>query len=279
MRRFRKRGYGLTLGCVLSGCVLLLPGCRPDAAVEKAEVIGKGTKAPAHPAPDEPQTPTDPVPPADAGAISGTVSFTGKIPTGAIDTSMDPACSLGGGSDRLPVEQYVVKGGKLANVFVYVRSGPPQAMTAGLVSRPPVVMDQRNCQYVPHVVGVIAGGSVEFRNSDPTMHNIHTMPTQVGNSAVDISQSPRGAPQIRRFPTPELMLPVRCNNHPWMNAFINVSPTPFFAITDANGRFFISGLPPGNYVLGAVHEKMGEQTLPITVPPKGTVKADFRFAS
>ena len=279
MRKFEKLGYGLTLGCALSGCVLLLTGCRPDAAVEKAEVIGKGTKAPAHPAPDEPQSPTDPVPPADAGAISGTVSFTGKIPTGAIDTSMDPACSLSAGSNRLPVEQFVVKGGKLANVFVYVKSGPAQAMTAGLVARSPVVMDQRNCQYAPHVVGVVAGGSVEVRNSDATMHNIHTMPTQAGNSAVDISQGPRGLPQIRQFPTPELMLPVRCNNHPWMNAFINVSPTPFFAISDASGRFAISGLPPGNYVLGAVHEKMGEQTMQITVPPKATVKAEIHFAN
>ena len=56
-------------------------------------------------------------------------------------------------------------------------------------------------------------------------------------------------------------MPVRCNNHPWMNAFINVSATPFFAVTDADGHFEIKGLPAGTYTLAAVHEKMGEQTI------------------
>ena len=141
-----------------------------------------------------------------------------------------------------------------------------------------MVLDQKNCQYVPHVIGVVAGGHVEFRNSDPTMHNIHTMPTVVGNETVDISQGPRGAPQTKQFRKPELMIPVRCNNHPWMNAFINVAPTPFFAVSDANGRFTITGLPPGDYVLGAVHEKMGEKTINLTVPPRGTARAEFAFS-
>jgi hypothetical protein len=74
------------------------------------------------------------------------------------------------------------------------------------------------------------------------------------------------------------MIPVRCNNHPWMNAFINVSSTPFFAVSDANGHFDLHGLPPGVYTLGAVHEKMGEKTMQVTIPSHGTAKADFSFA-
>ena len=257
--------------------VAALVGCRPDAAVRKAEVIGQGTKATGTPAPNAPQHAADIAPPADAGAIAGTVLFSGKVPAATIDTSMDPACSLGGASDRLPVEQYVVKGGKLANVFIYVKSGPAQAMQAGPVSTAPVVLDQKNCQYVPHVVALMQGGTVEFHNSDPTMHNIHTEPTQVGNETVDISQGPRGAPQSRLFRKPEQMLPVRCNNHPWMNAFINVSQTPYFAVSDADGKFTITGLPPGNYILGAVQEKLGEKTLEVVVPPKGTAKIQLAF--
>jgi uncharacterized protein (DUF2141 family) len=77
---------------------------------------------------------------------------------------------------------------------------------------------------------------------------------------------------------PELMIPVRCNNHPWMNAFINVSATPYFAVSDANGAFSIKGLPPGTYTIGAVHEKMGEKTMQVTVGSHATAKAEFSFA-
>ena len=229
-------------------------------------------------APAEQQAPKPQPPPAGAGTIAGTILFKGKPPAPlTIDTSMDPACSLGSATSTLPVEQVVAHAGKLANVFLYVRSGPPAAMQAGPSTATPVVMDQKNCRYTPHVLGVMADGSVEFRNSDPTMHNIHTVPAEAGNETVDVSQTPRGAPHTEQFRKPELMLPIRCNNHPWMSAFLNVSATPFFAVSDASGNFTIAGLPPGDYVLGAMHEKLGEQTISLTVPAKGTAKADFSF--
>jgi plastocyanin len=175
-------------------------------------------------------------------------------------------------------EQYVVKGGGLANVYVYVKSGPPAAMSAPAVSAAPVVLDQVGCKYVPHVVAVMRGGVVEFRTSDGTMHNIHTLPTVAGNAPVDVSEGPRGAPETKRFDAPEIMLPVRCNNHPWMNAFINVAATPFFAVSDADGRFEIKGLPAGTYTLGAVHEKLGEQTMTVTVAAQEMGKTDFTYS-
>ncbi len=87
-----------------------------------------------------------------------------------------------------------------------------------------------------------------------------------------------GEPQTQQFTSPQVMLPVRCNNHPWMSAFINVSPTPYFAVTGADGKFSIQGLPAGTYTLAAVHEKLGEQDIQITVPAKTTTKADFTFS-
>jgi uncharacterized protein (DUF2141 family) len=63
-----------------------------------------------------------------------------------------------------------------------------------------------------------------------------------------------------------------------MNAFINISPTPFFAVSDTTGRFTLHGLPPGNYVLAAVHEKLGERDLNVTVPPHGSTPAIIGFA-
>ncbi len=260
-------------------------GCKPDSAVQRGALVDNGVSGVRTPPPNEPQHPNDPVPtvdepaPGPTGNVTGAVSFLGKVPTpGPIDTSMDPACSLGT-SGKLPVEQFVVNNGRLANVFLYIKSGPPEAMQAGPTTTQPVVLDQKNCRYTPHVIAVMAGGFVEFRNSDPTMHNIHTLPAQSGNQPIDISQGPRGAPQTKQFTRAELMLPVRCNNHPWMNAFINVSPTPFFAVSDAAGRFDLRGLPPGDYVLGAVHEKMGEKTLNITVKPNTVTHADLTFSA
>jgi len=151
-------------------------------------------------------------------------------------------------------------------------------MSAPAKSVAPVVLDQKGCRYVPHVIALMRGGSVEFRNSDSTMHNIHTMPTVAGNKEIDVSEGPRSAPQVRQFPQPEVMMPVRCNNHPWMNAFINVSPTPFFAVTDASGHFEIKGLPEGTYTLAAVHEKMGEQDITVTVKPQATETANFTYS-
>jgi plastocyanin len=225
-----------------------------------------------------PQTPHVPLDPATLGDVTGVVRFAGKAPAAVkIDTSMDPACGMGGTGD-VYTEQYVIKGDRVANVYVYVKSGPPAAMQGGPARTEPVVLDQKGCVYVPHVIAAEVGEPVEFRNSDPTMHNIHTMPEESANPGLDISQGPKGKPQIRTFAKPEQMMPVRCNNHPWMNAFINISATPWFAVTGPDGKFEIKGLPAGDYTLGAVQEKMGEQEIKVTVKPKTSSQADFTFA-
>ena len=263
------RMCGWLMMAALTGGVLGgLAGCksgntdRQTRATEKAANTGK-TAAP--------------LDPATLGAVSGTIQLSGKPPAPVkIDMSMDPVCSITGGDNFS--EQYVVHDGKLANVYVYIKSGPPAAMSATAPMPTPVVMDQVGCKYVPHVIALTRGGSVEFRSSDGTMHNIHTLPVSEGSQPIDISQGPKGPPQTKQFNQPEIMLPVRCNNHPWMNAFINVSATPFFAVTDAEGHFNVTGLPAGTYTLAAVHEKMGEQTTTVTVEPRGTSKVDFSFS-
>jgi plastocyanin len=253
--------YALVLGMLLT-----VSGCKTDQAARRAENIDH-VEPPAMAALD----------PAMLGSVKGTISFKGVPPKRVkIDMSQDPVCSMAAGENDS--EQYIVgKKGALANVYVYVKDGllPGVSFPAKTA---PVVIDQKGCRYVPHVVAVQVGEPVEFHNSDPTMHNVHTLPMAAGNAGSDISQGPMGAPQSETFAQPEEMLSVRCNNHPWMNAFINVSPTPFFAVTGADGKFEIKGLPPGVYTIVAVHEKMGEQIQQVTVVSQTTTPANFSYS-
>lgn len=244
--------------------VLLLAGCKPDAAVKNGAVVDnpKSGKA-AVPAPN----------PATLGDISGVVHFNGKAPARVkIDMSQDPACAFGPANES---EQYIVQKGMLANVFVYVKNAPEVPLSPAMLT--PVVIDQKGCRFTPHVAAVVKSGSVEFRNSDPTMHNVHSMPVQVGNRSTDVSQAPGAKPETLHFSDAENMIPIRCNNHPWMNAFLNVSPTPFYAVTDPTGAFHINGVPQGNYTLVFVHEKLGTQEVPVTVKAGGTAQASATF--
>lgn len=265
-----KRMFGSLSAAVITIALLsTLWGCKPNDAGKQGNEEGKKAS---------PAVAVAPLDPATLGAVSGTIHFSGKPPAPLkIDMSQDPVCSMTGGDNF--AEQYAVHDGKLANVYLYIKSGPPQAMSAtGPQNAVVPVIDQIGCKYVPHVVALMRGGSVEFRNSDGTMHNIHTLPTADGSQPIDLSQGAKGTPQTKQFNQPEVMIPVRCNNHPWMNAFINVSATPFFAVTGADGHFTISGLPAGTYTLAAVHEKLAEQTMTVTVEPKGTASADFSFS-
>jgi plastocyanin len=256
------RPLALSLCCTL----LLAAGCK------KSETANS-TSAPAS-SPSQPITQIDP---ATAGSIEGIVKLSGKaLERIEIDMAQDPACAMSQEGKNL-TEGIVAKAGKLANVYVYVKDGLGNKVYAAPTE--PAVLDQKGCRYVPHVLGAMIGQQVEFRNSDPTMHNVHMQPTVGGNQQFDISQPPNGGTTHHAFAQPELMIPVRCNNHPWMQAFLNLAPNPFFAVSGEDGRFTIHGLPPGTYTLVAVQEQLGQQQSTVTVPTHGTATTDFTFAS
>jgi plastocyanin len=212
------------------------------------------------------------VDPETAANITGVVSFQGTPPKPRkIDMGQDPACGTQPNYD----ESYVVKEGKLANVFVYVKAAeniPAGPFVAVNVTRP---IEQQGCRYHPHVLGVMTGHEVTIINADDTTHNIHPMPTE--SKQWNESQLPKAEPIVKKFDKPEIMIPIKCNQHPWMKMYLNVVDTPWFAVTDENGKFELKGLPPGDYTLAAVHEKLGEQTMKISVGPKDSKTADFTF--
>ena len=169
---------------VLSSLLVLAAGCKSAPAPASASTPTSETTTPTTAAP----TAVASVAPATAGTLTGTVLFKGTPPPRAkIDMSMDPACAFSGG-DNL-AEQYVVTGGKLANVFVYVKAGLPAS--SALASVPPVQIDQKGCRYLPHVAAAQQGTPVAFTNSDPAMHNVHTMAVVAGNTNLDVSEAPR----------------------------------------------------------------------------------------
>jgi hypothetical protein len=91
------------------------------------------------------------------------------------------------------------------------------------------------------------------------------------------SQMPNSQPLEKSFSQPELMIPVKCNQHPWMYMYLSVMANPYFAITDKDGKFSLRGLPPGTYTIAAVQEKYGEKTQTITIGPREDKNLNFSY--
>jgi plastocyanin len=258
----KKTGWTRLTISGLALCALLILG-----ACSKKENTEQSSNTPAEPAAaSQPSTPIDP---ATAATLNGTVKFDGTAPKQAkIDMSQDPGCK---GTNE--AETIVVSGGDLANVFVYVKDGLGNRTFD--VPKDPVVLDQQGCHYHPHVLGVMAGQTVQIKNDDPTTHNIH--PTPKDNREWNESQPPSSPAIEKNFAREEIMLPVKCNQHPWMKMYINVVKSPFFAVTDKSGKYEIKGLPPGDYTIAFVHEKLGEQDQKVTVAAKDSKTVDQSF--
>jgi len=251
----------LAILCLIAVLGLLAACSKKEQSSNESEEKAATANAPAAPA-----TPIDPN---TVATVSGTVKFDGTAPKPAkIDMSQDAACK---GTNE--AENIVVSGGDLANVFVYVKDGLGNRSFD--VPKDPVTIDQQGCRYHPHVLGLMTGQNVQIKNDDQTTHNIH--PTPKDNREWNESQPPSAAPIEKSFAREEIMLPVKCNQHPWMKMYINVVKSPFYAVTDKNGKYEIKGLPPGTYTVAFVQEKLGEQTQQVTVGPKDSKTVDQTF--
>jgi plastocyanin len=138
------------------------------------------------------------------------------------------------------------------------------------------VMDQKGLVFNPHILVVQQGTTVEFLNSDNVQHNVF-WPSVSGNKKEghNMGTWPKGEKRSFTFNTPGVV-PLLCNVHPEMSGYIVVSPTPYFAETDASGNYKIENVPDGKYNLVTWHEGMKTQTKPVDV--SGTGKADFTLS-
>jgi hypothetical protein len=216
------------------------------------------------------------------GTISGVISFTGTpLAPRKIDTTADPVC--GQKNPNLTTDDTIVKDGKLANVFVYIKEGTVEngkkvGDYAWATPTSAVQLDQNGCHYAPHVLGVQVNQKLSITNSDATTHNIH--PTPKLNAEWNQSQSAGQAPIEKSFTRPEVLIPVKCNQHPWMKAYIGVMRHPLFSVSNPDGAFEIKGVPAGSYTVVAWREggtAGQEKTMQVTVPANGSAKADFAF--
>ena len=139
------------------------------------------------------------------------------------------------------------------------------------------MIDQTGCLYVPHVLGIQAGQTLQIRNSDETLHNIHAMPKN--NKEFNIGQPVKGLTTERVFDKPEVMVPFKCDVHKWMNSYAGVVDHPFFAVTGPDGSFSLEGVPAGDYVVEAWHERLGTKEMNVTVIAEGGVEANFAFTA
>ncbi|HEY6329447.1 MAG TPA: carboxypeptidase regulatory-like domain-containing protein [Blastocatellia bacterium] len=207
------------------------------------------------------------------GEISGSVLIEGDPPPPKhIDMGQDPDCQVA--NPEATTEDVVVNGDKLANVLVYVEGNvldqysfdPPDT---------PVTLHHTACEFSPRVVGLVAKQYIEIVNDDATTHNTHA--ESIRDQEWNFSMSAGSEPVIKVFTRPEIMIPVRCNQHPWERAYIGVLSHPFFSVTGQDGSFTIRGLPPGNYRLMAWHEKFGSRSATITIKPGDSINYDFTF--
>ncbi len=252
-----------TLATSLSIGLLLLAGC----GKKESEVTEQK-------APETQQAQAVQIDPSTVATLAGKVVFSGEKPKlSKLMMDQDPVCMQRHPSPPFAEDGEVNSNGTLPNVFVFVKEGAEKYSFPTPTEA--VELDQDGCMYKPHVLGVQTNQTLRILTKDPTTHNIHPMPKD--NREWNMSQPPGAAPIEQKFAREEIMIPVKCNQHPWMRAYIGVTRNPFFAVTGADGAFTIKGIPPGDYTVEAWTATFGTQELKVTLAPSESKSIEFTF--
>lgn len=210
-----------------------------------------------------------------AASISGTMKYEGEVPKfKEIKMDADPICLTHHTTPVYPQTLVLGEGNTMANVFVYVKNG--LAKKDYPAPAEPVVIDQKGCEYTPHVAGVMIGQTVKILNPDGTLHNVHAL-CKI-NPEFNLAMPKFRTETTKVFDKVEFMFPLKCDVHPWMSGWLAVLPHPFFATTKPDGKFKIDDLPAGTYEIEAWHEKLGTQKASVTVTGEETKEISFTFS-
>lgn len=222
--------------------------------------------------PDAP-TESTPIDPATAGKIRVTVKYDGTVPRNKeINMQSAPACAKAHDGAVLDPAM-LVKDGRLANAIVWIKSGFEKYVFAPPAT--PVEVDQIGCMFAPRVAVTMVHQPLSFVNSDAEAHNVHGKPEVVSGWNFLISR--KGARREVVFDKPEVAVPVGCDIHPWMRAYVGIVSNPFYGVTPDDGTVDLSGVPPGTYGIGIWHEKLGILERQVELAASGEVSVEVTY--
>ena len=205
----------------------------------------------------------------DGGTISGSVKFKGNAPAPKkLDVSKDKeVCGKSPKTDQ----SLIVKGGNLVNAVVMITD----IKKGKKVDKKEVTLDQKGCEYQPHVLAFPAGSTVKILNPDGILHNVHSY-SKV-NSPFNVAQPKFKKTLEQKIDKPET-IQVKCDVHAWMEGWLVAAPSPYFAVTDDSGNFKMTDVPAGTYNVEVWHEKLGKSSQKVTVKGKDDAKVNFELA-
>jgi plastocyanin len=206
---------------------------------------------------------------AGAGDISGAVIYKGNAPArGKLPVTIDQYIC---GKEKDAEELVLSDKRGVWNAVVWIEN-PPNGAGWGK-PLPKVEMDQKGCVFVPRVVVVPVGGTVDFLNSDRLLHNLHSKSKD--NATFNRTQ-PHGRTIPVTFNKPEIVT-ITCDLHSWMRSWVVVAEHPFYAVTDPTGAFRIQNVPPGKYRLRMWQETLGSASREVVVGAEGaTITLDVK---
>jgi plastocyanin len=204
------------------------------------------------------------LPVAFAADITGIVTFKGTPPAEKEITPLMDNADCAASYKTTPTTHFYVVGpkGELADVVVSLKDVTGKSTGA---SASPVVIDQKGCLYSPTIMAVQTDQKIIVKNSDNCVHNVHDKPAVDGNQESNDVQMPGGADLTYTFAKPEPFIKFQCDVHPWMFAWVTVVDSPYFCVSDKDGKFTIKNVPPGKYTVEAAHRKLGSQTQEVEV--------------
>jgi len=213
---------------------------------------------------------------ADAGTLKGHVKYDGKSPKKKrLRMDADPVCGSSHSGSVYSENFKMAQDGSMEDALIWLKN----VSYSGGVPSGPVVLDQKGCIYTPHVFGMVAGQDLLIKNSDATLHNIHSMPkvNKEFNFAMPKVVKEKKTTFSKSEPDPFY---IKCDVHPWMKSWVLVSDHPYYAVTDKNGNFSIENIPAGTYDVVCWQEKFGSKralSATVTIGSGDTTK-DFVFS-